>query len=80
MNKLLLSVVLVGLVAGCTTNPYTGQEEVSETGIDAAVGAVVGAGVGALVDDGTGALVGGAGGAAIGAAIGEGTKDHDFSI
>lgn len=30
-------------LAGCTTNPYTGQQEVSRTGIGAGIGAVAGA-------------------------------------
>lgn len=60
--------VVVGL-AGCATNPYTGERQASDT----AKGAGIGAGTGALVGAGTGALLGGGKGALIGAGIGAGT-------
>ncbi len=56
-----------GLVAGCTTNPYTGQQQVSKTVIGTGVGAATGAALGAI----GGAIAGKPGkGAAIGAGVG----------
>ncbi|HEB77344.1 MAG TPA: cell envelope biogenesis protein OmpA [Methylothermaceae bacterium] len=56
-----------GLVAGCTTNPYTGQQQVSKTVIGTGVGAATGAALGAI----GGAIAGNPGkGAAIGAGVG----------
>ncbi|WP_140920469.1 OmpA family lipoprotein [Limnobaculum xujianqingii] len=61
-------------VSGCTTNPYTGESQVGDSGIGAGIGAVVGAGVGALSsskkDRGKGALIGAAAGAAFGGSVG----------
>ena len=66
----------VFLVAACTTNPYTGEEQASNTAKGAAIGAAAGAVVGVLTGDdaderrknaligaGVGALAGGAVGA-----------------
>ena len=68
-----LALFICALVAACTTNPYTGERQVSKTakgaGIGAAVGAVIGALTGdddderrerALIGAGVGALAGGA--------------------
>ena len=61
-------------VSGCTTNPYTGEQEASKTGIGAGLGTLVGAGIGALAsskhDRGKGALIGAAAGAAVGGGVG----------
>ncbi len=55
------------LLAGCTTDPYTGEEKVANTVIGGLGGAAAGAAVGAI----GGAIAGDAGkGAAIGAAVG----------
>ena len=74
MKKTLIITSLSALIiAGCTTNPYTGQSEISDTGIGATIGTLVGAGVGALIDKGypgRGALIGAASGAALGSGIG----------
>lgn len=72
-KKLVMTALCTFVVSACTTNPYTGQSEVSDTGIGATIGTLVGAGVGALVDKSDparGALIGAAGGAAIGGGIG----------
>jgi outer membrane protein OmpA-like peptidoglycan-associated protein len=69
-NKSILAVslaLLLGLSA-CTTNPYTGEEEVSKAGWGAGIGAVTGGLIGAVAGDnresiligmGVGALAGG---------------------
>ncbi|MEJ6782970.1 OmpA family protein [Aminobacter sp. Piv2-1] len=70
MKKTVLC-VLVGsmLVAACTTDPYTGQQKVSNAAAGAGIGALAGAGLGllaggndrrnALIGAGVGALAGG---------------------
>lgn len=71
-----LALVLCGTlsVAGCTTNPYTGEREAGKSGIGAGIGAALGAGVGMLSsskkDRGKGALIGAAAGAALGGGAG----------
>lgn len=67
MKRLFCSaVVMTSLVfAGCTTDPYTGEQKVSKTAIGAAAGAVLGAAVSSKKDRKKGAL--------IGAAVGGGT-------
>lgn len=70
-------------VSGCTTNAYTGEQQVSKTAGGAATGALVGAGAGALIGGltggkngaATGALIGGASGLVVGGAVG-GYLDH----
>lgn len=58
-------------LSACATDPYTGQEKVSNSGIGAGAGAAIGAASGALIGgDGTGALIGAAAGAALGGGIG----------
>lgn len=66
MRKALL-LTAAGLIAGCTTNPYTGEQQVSKTVIGAGAGAATGAALGAI----GGAIAGKPGkGAAIGAGVG----------
>ncbi len=80
MNKMMKTaatalVVVIGL-AGCATNPYTGERQASDTakgaGIGAGTGALVGAGTGALMNGGKGALIGAGIGAGAGALVGGG--------
>ncbi|MBO0661811.1 OmpA family protein [Jiella sp. MQZ9-1] len=73
MRKLALALALTAAVAGCTTDPYTGEEKISNTlggaGIGAGIGALGGyvvgratghnAGKAALIGAGIGALSGG---------------------
>lgn len=75
MRKLIIATATVGLLAGCTTDPFTGEAKLSNT----AGGAMLGAGAGALVGlavgpggDGnrTAALIGAGVGALAGGAIG----------
>lgn len=56
---------------GCTTtNPYTGERQVSKTSIGAGVGAAGGAIIGALAGGGQGAAIGAAAGAVVGGVTG----------
>lgn len=60
-------------MAACTTNPYTGESQVSKTAIGALGTAAVGAGIGALVnkkDRAKGAAIGAGIGALAGGAVG----------
>jgi outer membrane protein OmpA-like peptidoglycan-associated protein len=71
-----LAVVILGVsvLAGCTTNPYTGEREAGKAGIYGGVGAVTGAVVGAATsskkDRAKGALIGAAVGGAAGGGYG----------
>jgi len=71
----LLAASLSLLVAACTTNPYTGEREASNTAKGAAIGAAAGAAVGAITGDGGDdrrkrALIGAGIGALAGGAVG----------
>ena len=66
---------LVVLLAGCTTNPYTGEEQASRKAKGAGIGAAIGAVVGALSGDNSDerrkrALIGAGIGALAGTAVG----------
>lgn len=56
-SKFLISIIILGWIAvhasGCTTNPYTGERQVSKT----AVGAGIGAGIGTLAGGAVGAYM-----------------------
>ena len=69
LPALLTSVALLG---GCTTNPYTGQPQLSKTAAGAAIGAATGAAIGAVTggDRGKRAAIGAAAGAVAGGAVG----------
>ena len=60
------------LGAACTTNPYTGEKQLSKTAAGAFLGAAAGAGIGALAsrDRAKGALIGAGAGALAGGAVG----------
>jgi outer membrane protein OmpA-like peptidoglycan-associated protein len=60
------------LVGGCTTDPYTGEQKVSNTALGAGLGAAAGAGLGLLAggNDRRNALIGAGVGALAGGAIG----------
>lgn len=69
LKRMSLVVATAAIVAGChTTNPYTGEKEISKTTAYGGIGAVTGAVIGGLVGGGEGALEG----AAIGAVAGTG--------
>jgi outer membrane protein OmpA-like peptidoglycan-associated protein len=63
---------LTTLAASCTTDPYTGQQKISNTAAGAGLGALAGAGVGLLAggDDRRNALIGAGIGALAGGGIG----------
>lgn len=64
--------LILGLLAACATDPYTGERRVTKTAMGAGIGAAAGAGIGALATKkrGKGALIGAAIGAAAGGGIG----------
>lgn len=72
MKKTMTIIASVALLAGCTTNPYTGESQTAKAVWGTAIGAATGAATGALVSGnrGAGALVGGLAGAAIGGGVG----------
>lgn len=74
MKKLLLAVAVFSLVGCMSTDPYTGQQKVSNTAKGAGIGAVTGALIGVATssdeDRGKGALIGAASGAAVGGGVG----------
>lgn len=62
MKKLFCSAVVMGTLfaAGCTVDPYTGEQKVSKAAIGAAAGAAVGAAASSKKDRAKGALIGAA--------------------
>ena len=54
MNKTLIAISAALLITGCTTDPYTGQQKVSNTAIGAGAGAAIGALGGLIVGNATG--------------------------
>lgn len=72
MKKMMIGMAAGVFMAGCTTNPYTGEQQVSRTAGGAAIGALAGAGLGVLAggDDRRNALIGAGIGALAGGAIG----------
>ncbi len=73
MKKTVIAAVAASMfVAGCTTDPYTGEQKISNTAGGAAIGALAGAGLGTLAggNDRRNALIGAGVGALAGGAIG----------
>lgn len=70
--RVLVAVSAAAIVVGCTTNPYTREQQVSKAATGAAVGAAAGAAVGALSGGNRGkrALIGAGAGVVTGAGIG----------
>ncbi|WP_159586608.1 MULTISPECIES: OmpA family protein [Chelativorans] len=71
-RKVILVAAVAGFAAACTTDPYTGQQKISNTAGGAALGALAGAGAGLLAggDDRRNALIGAGIGALAGGGIG----------
>lgn len=71
----------ISFMAGCTTtNPYTGEQQVSKTAVGAGVGAAGGAAIGAIFGKGTGAAIGAASGAVLGGVIGNVMDKQDAEL
>ena len=70
MKKIAGILFVATLVTGCSIDPYTGEQKVSNTGIGAGTGAAVGAVTGVLLGGGQGALIGAAAGSVLGGGIG----------
>jgi outer membrane protein OmpA-like peptidoglycan-associated protein len=71
-RKIVLAAVAAAFVAGCTTDPFTGDPQLSRTVAGAGLGAAAGAGLGLLAggNDRRNALIGAGIGALAGGAIG----------
>ena len=67
------------LAAGCTTNPYPGEQQASRTAIGAGAGAATGAVIGAIAGGGKGAAIGAGAGALVGGGVGA-YMDHQESL
>jgi outer membrane protein OmpA-like peptidoglycan-associated protein len=73
MKKFVIVAAAAAFLSACTTDPYTGQQRVSNTAGGAAIGAMAGAGIGLLTggySNRTNALIGAGIGALAGGAIG----------
>lgn len=72
MKKLIAGAIAISFISACTTDPYTGQQKLSNTAGGAAIGALAGAGVGLLAggNDRRNALIGAGIGTLAGGAIG----------
>jgi len=71
-RNLAFAAVGITLLAGCTTNPYTGERQASKAGVYGGVGAVTGAVIGAATSSKKDRAKGAAIGAAVGGAAGGG--------
>ncbi|QNH07709.1 OmpA family protein [Pseudomonas sp. B11D7D] len=73
-RNLIAATALMAMLAGCTTNPYTGESQAGKAGvyggIGAATGAVIGAATSSKKDRAKGALIGAAVGGATGGGYG----------
>jgi len=67
-----VAILALGFALACTTNPFTGERQVSKTAAGAGIGAATGAAIGALAgrDRAKGALIGAGAGALAGGAVG----------
>lgn len=72
IKNIVIGAAAATFLAGCTTDPYTGQQKVSNTAGGAALGALAGAGLGMLAggNDRRNALIGAGIGALAGGAVG----------
>ncbi len=69
----LAAIVSLAVLAGCTTDPFTGERKVAKTAIGGAIGAATGAAIGAIADKenrGRGAAIGAGVGVLAGGAVG----------
>lgn len=83
MKKFICLALAGSMLAACTTtNPYTGEQQVSKTAGGAALGALAGAGAGLLVggDDRKNALIGAGIGALVGGGVGAYMDQQDAEL
>ena len=67
------ALVALAVLAGCTTDPFTGERQISKTAIGGVAGAATGAAIGAIADKenrGRGAAIGAGAGVLAGGAVG----------
>ena len=71
-RRLGIALLTICFVSGCTTNPFTGERQVSKTAAGATIGAATGAAIGALAgrNRARAALIGAGAGALAGGAVG----------
>jgi outer membrane protein OmpA-like peptidoglycan-associated protein len=73
IRQSLAAFLALAFLAGCTTDPFTGESQISRTAIGAAIGAASGAAIGAIADKenrGRGAAIGAGVGVLAGGAVG----------
>jgi outer membrane protein OmpA-like peptidoglycan-associated protein len=76
-----LGLLTVGGLTACTTNPYTGEQQLSKAGAGAGLGAASGAIIGGLIGhNATGALIGAGVGGVTGAIIGGSLDKQDAEL
>ena len=82
ISKKLAVALVLPILAGCVTDPYTGERKLSNTAGGAGLGALGGAAAGALLskNKGKGALIGAALGATAGAGIGLYMDNQDAEL
>lgn len=83
-NKKLIATIctlsMLGMTGCVSVNPYTGQQETSNTTVGAGVGAGIGAVAGALLGGQRGALIGGAIGGSTGGLIGHNMDSQNAEL
>jgi len=73
IRRAIAATLSLAVLAGCTTNPFTGESQVAKTAIGGAIGAAAGAAIGAIADKenrGRGAAIGAGVGVLAGGAVG----------
>ena len=73
IRQSLAALLSLAVLAGCTTDPYTGERQIAKTAIGGAIGAAAGAAIGAIADKenrGRGAAIGAGVGVLTGGAVG----------
>jgi outer membrane protein OmpA-like peptidoglycan-associated protein len=73
IRQALSALVSLAMLAGCTTDPFTGEQQISKTAVGGLIGAASGAAIGAIADKenrGRGAAIGAGVGVLAGGAVG----------
>lgn len=80
-NKIMATLLLTAALGGCaTTNPYTGQQQTSDTAKGGVLGGVLGTVAGAFAHGRNGAILGGIVGTIAGLGIGHYMDDQDQAL